>query len=64
MKGWKVWVRTVGEKNFATNAMVYKTKEEAEEEAKDLFARWTAVEEWKVEEVQPEVLQKGEKNAS
>jgi hypothetical protein len=29
VEGWKVWVRTFNETTFATNAMVYKTKEEA-----------------------------------
>jgi hypothetical protein len=45
---WKVWVRTTGEDSWATNSMVYATREEAEEAAKDLYCRWMAVKEWSV----------------
>lgn len=55
MNGWKVWVRTYGEKTWATNSVVFKTKEEAEEWGRGLFLRWTAVEEWEAREEKPKV---------
>jgi len=47
---YKVFVNTHGdpEDSWATNAMKYATPEEAEEAAKDLFMRWTAVNRWRV----------------
>jgi hypothetical protein len=47
---YKVFVNTHGdpEDSWATNAMEYGSVEEAEEAAKDLFSRWTAVKFWRV----------------
>ena len=45
----KVMVRPTGEKNFACNGLRFATEEQAKEYGKDLFMRWFAVEEWKVE---------------
>lgn len=46
----KVFVNTAGDPpdSWATNAMEYGSVEEAEEAAKDLFMRWTAVNQWRV----------------
>ena len=47
---YKVFVNTAGdpEDSWNTNAMKYGTPEEAEEAARDLFMRWTAVNKWRV----------------
>jgi len=47
---YKVFVNTAGdpEDSWNTNAMKYDTVEAAEEAAKDLFMRWTAVNKWRV----------------
>lgn len=47
---YKVFVNTAGDPadSWATNAMKYDTVEAAEEAAKDLFMRWTAVRFWRV----------------
>ena len=49
-KAYKVFVNTHGdpEDSWATNGKMYSTVEEAEEAAKDLFMRWTAVNKWRV----------------
>jgi hypothetical protein len=36
---------------WSRNALVFATKQEAEENAHDLFMRWTACDEWRVVEV-------------
>jgi len=59
---YKVYVNTAGdpEDSWATNAMKYDTVEEAEEAAKDLFMRWTAVRFWRVMDAdQQEVYAEG-----
>lgn len=47
---YKVFVNTAGDPpdSWATNAMEYDTVEAATEAAKDLFMRWTAVNQWRV----------------
>lgn len=47
---YKVFVNTHGdpEDSWASNAIKYDTVPEAEEAAKDLFMRWTAVKYWRV----------------
>ena len=47
---YKVFVNTAGDPpdSYATNGMKYDTVEAAEEAAKDLFMRWTAVNTWRV----------------
>ena len=47
---YKVFVNTTGDPpdSWATNAMEYHSVEEAEEAARDLFMRWTAVKSWRV----------------
>ena len=47
---YKVFVNTAGDPpdSWATNGKNYSTVEEAEEAAKDLFMRWTAVKFWRV----------------
>lgn len=45
---WKVWVRVKGETEFVANAVQYANKEWAEIAARDLYARWLQVDEWKV----------------
>lgn len=49
--GFQAFVRAVGENGFNTNALVFATEKEAERYARDLYSRWMAVEEWKVEAV-------------
>jgi len=46
----KVFVNTAGDPpdSWNTNAMKYGSVEEAEAAAKDLFMRWTAVNQWRV----------------
>lgn len=40
--------RAVGEKRYYTNALVFATEKEAEAYARDLFSRWTGVDDWHV----------------
>ena len=48
---YRVLVRVKGESRFVGNGLRFDTECEAERYARDLFGRWTAVEEWKTEEV-------------
>lgn len=41
MTNFKPTVRVSGEDKFATNALVFATKEEAAASAQDLYSRWT-----------------------
>ena len=50
MKGWKVEVIADNSGQWCGNQLVFATKEAAEEYAKDLMWRWTAVREWRVVE--------------
>ena len=50
MKGWKVEVIADSSGKWCGNQLVFATKEAAEEYAKDLTWRWTAVREWRVVE--------------
>ena len=50
MKGWKVEVIADNSGKWCGNQLVFATKEAAEEYAKDLMWRWTAVREWRVVE--------------
>lgn len=49
--GYKVEVKTYGETDFVSNSLVFKTEAEAEGYAKDLFSRWTLVEEYQIVEI-------------
>ena len=49
-KSFKAEVRTIGEDTFHSNALRFKTKKEAEDYARDLSLRWTAVAEYRVVE--------------
>lgn len=53
---YKVFVNTAGDPpdSWATNAMEYGSVVEAEEAAKDLFMRWTAVNKWRVMDAEGE----------
>lgn len=44
MTSWKIEVLAHGEKTWASNALRFATREEAEAYASDLFRRWTSVE--------------------
>lgn len=46
---YKPWVRTNGD-DWNTNALVFATKQEAEDYAEDLFYRWTRVEKYEARE--------------
>lgn len=48
---YRVLIRTRGESEFVGNGLRFDSEQEAERHARDLFSRWTALEEWKVEEV-------------
>jgi len=50
MKGWKVEVIADNSGQWCGNGLVFATKEAAEEYARDLMWRWTAVREWRVVE--------------
>jgi hypothetical protein len=50
MSKWKVEVIADSSGLWCGNAMVYDSKEEAEEAAKDLMSRWMLVREWRVVE--------------
>lgn len=52
---YKAYVKTYGDQNYNSNAVVFKTETEAENYAVDLMSRWTLVETWKVESVEEEV---------
>lgn len=43
-------VSTDGGKSFASNALRFATKEEAEASAKDIMSRWLLVTDWRVAE--------------
>lgn len=47
---YKVAVKTAGDVNWASNGLRFATKEAAIEYGQDLFMRWTAVQEWEVQE--------------
>ncbi len=49
---YKVEVQADNSRTWASNALAFKTREEAEAYARDLHARWTAVREWRVVVVQ------------
>lgn len=49
-KSYKVAVKTAGDVNWASNALRFATEYEAQLYGEDLFARWTAVNEWEVQE--------------
>ena len=46
---YKVAVKTSTDKEWVSNGLRFKTKEQALTYAKDLFARWTAVKEYEVQ---------------
>jgi len=48
---YKVMVLACGEREYVGNGLTFNTYEEAETYAIDLFLRWTALDDWKVEEV-------------
>lgn len=48
-EGFRVLVRVKGEDEFVGNALMFDTAEQAVSYAQDLCARWTAVEEYKIE---------------
>ena len=53
---WKAEVQTAGNgDDWDGNALVFATKEGAEEYARDLMSRWTAVVAWRVVESDEEV---------
>lgn len=45
MPNWKPEVFVEGQ--WSHNALVFATKQEAEENARDLFLRWTSCEQWR-----------------
>ena len=45
---YRVEVQADSTGTWAGNALTYATREEAEEAARDLFSRWTAVNKWRV----------------
>jgi len=47
---YKVAVKTAGDVNWVSNGLRFPTKEKALEYGQDLFMRWTAVQEWEVQE--------------
>jgi len=49
-RSYKVGVKTAGDKNWAYNALRFKTEAEAAAYGADLFMRWTAVTEMEVHE--------------
>tara|TARA_R100000655_G_scaffold108782_1_gene161466 strand:- start:1705 stop:1941 length:237 start_codon:yes stop_codon:yes gene_type:complete len=48
MTAYKVWVKTINENVWHTNAVSFATEEEAKGHGKDLHRRWLLVEEWEV----------------
>lgn len=48
---WKPEMKIVNENKWSRNALVFATKEEAEQNAYDLFMRWSACEEYRAVEV-------------
>lgn len=44
----KLGVKTPGDTEFVSNALVFETEKEAEDYGRDLFSRWMAVKETKV----------------
>ncbi len=48
MAGYKVQVKTIGDKDWCGNALVFSTEEKATAYGEDLFNRWVAVEHWRV----------------
>lgn len=44
----KLGVKTPGDTEFASNALMFETEKEVEEYGKDLFSRWMAVKETRV----------------
>ena len=49
---WRVLVRVSGEPNYTSNGVTFGSEEKAKEYARDLARRWTAVEDWTVEQIQ------------
>jgi hypothetical protein len=47
---WKAEVIADSSGTFVGNALVFETKQEAEDYARDLWSRWTLVTEWRVVE--------------
>ena len=47
-------IKVTGESKWHRNSLVFATKEEAENSARDLFMRWTAAEEWRAVETDEE----------
>ncbi len=45
---YRVLIRAKGEAEFVGNALRFDSEAEAERYARDLYSRWTAVEEWRV----------------
>ncbi len=52
---YKVAVKVYGESTPAYNGLRFATKEEAENNAKDLFSRWSMMKGWAIEESKDEV---------
>lgn len=50
MKSFKPEVRTGNDPKFYANNLAFATREEAEQSARDLMARWLLVVEWRVVE--------------
>jgi hypothetical protein len=53
--GWKNVIRARSETEFHGNGLTFATKEEADGYGRDLFSRWTGVEEYKAVETEEEV---------
>ncbi len=51
---YKSWVKTDGD-DWNTNGLVFATEKEAKDYARDLFSRWTLVEEYEARESDEEV---------
>ena len=48
--GWRAWFSTNGGASFATNALVFQTREEAQGHADELFMRWLGATDCEVRE--------------
>lgn len=48
---WRVRVKVYDEPNYTSNGIAFGSEEEADEYARDLALRWTAVEDWTVEPI-------------
>ena len=49
---YKAEVKVVNEDKWHSNALIFDSKKEAEEYARDLHYRWTATTDWRVKEVE------------